>query len=154
MIPEDPADQQNISHRIAHHVRILGVCWLLYGILRLATAVCLAMFANTATVMFGALLNRVSDPFSMMTSFHFVYALIVALSAVCGVVGILAGLALVTGARSGRTLAIVAGFLSLSSIPLGTTLGIYTLIVLLTWTARPASVMAGVPVSHLKSRPA
>jgi hypothetical protein len=35
------------------------------------------------------------------------------------------------GQRSGRTLGLLAGFLSLANIPLGTTLGIYTLIVLL-----------------------
>jgi hypothetical protein len=142
------------SQNLSHHHRILGVCWVLYGILRLVTAVGLALFANTATVMFGALLNRVADPFSMMSAFHFVYALIVVISAVCGVVGVLAGLALISGSRSGRTLALIAGFLSLSSIPLGTTLGVYTLIVLLTWAARPAAVAAGIPVSQLKSRPA
>ena len=154
MTSGDPAAPQNHSLHLSQHHRILGVCWVLYGILRLATAVCLALFANTATVMFGALLNRVSDPFSMMNAFHFLYALIVVLSAVCGVVGVLAGLALISEARSGRTLALVAGFLSLSSVPLGTTLGIYTLIVLLTWTTRPATAAVGVPVSHLKSRPA
>ncbi|HLJ15638.1 MAG TPA: hypothetical protein VKV15_14150 [Bryobacteraceae bacterium] len=154
MNPDDPAASQSLSLQLSHHQRILGVCWVLYGILRLATAVCLALFANTLTVMFGALLNRVSDPFSMMSGFHFVYALIVVMCAVCGIIGVLAGLALISGARSGRTLALIAGFLSLWSIPLGTTLGIYTLIVLLTWTARPVSATAGVPVSHLRSRPA
>ena len=34
----------------------LGACWLLYGILRLAIAVSLVLFAREATVMFGALL--------------------------------------------------------------------------------------------------
>src|SRR5271157_6050630 len=42
-----------------------------------------------------------------------------------------AGLALLAERRSGCTLALVAGFLSLSNIPLGTTLGIYTLVMLL-----------------------
>ena len=45
------------------------------------------------------------------------------------------GPALLAGRRSGRTLALITGFLSLSDIPLGTTLGIYTLIVLLPTTA-------------------
>jgi hypothetical protein len=154
MTPGDPTAPQNLSDHFSQHQRILGVCWVLYGILRLVTAVGLALFANTATVMFGALLNRVADPFSMMSEFHFVYALIVVVAAVCGVVGVVAGLALISGARSGRALALLAGFLSLSSIPLGTTLGIYTLIVLLTWTPRPAPAVAGIPVPHLKSRPA
>jgi hypothetical protein len=81
--------------------------------------------------MFGALLNRVPDPFTLMGVFHFMYLGMIALSVVCGILGLIAGVALLGGNRSGRTLALVAGFLSLSNIPLGTTLGIYTLVVLL-----------------------
>jgi hypothetical protein len=121
------------TQNLARHLRILGICWLLYGIVRLATAIWLAFFSSTATLMFGALLNRVPDPFTLMNLFHFGYALLVGLSAVCGILGVVAGLALLAGSRAGRTLAIVAAFASLSSIPLGTTLGIYSLIVLLTW---------------------
>jgi hypothetical protein len=81
--------------------------------------------------MFGALLSRVPEPFTLMGVFHFMYILIIALSIVCGILGLMAGLALLGGKVSGRTLALIAGFLSLSNIPLGTTLGIYTLVVLL-----------------------
>jgi hypothetical protein len=81
--------------------------------------------------MFGALLNRVPDPFTMMTDFHIVYAVVIALSAVCGILAIMAGLAVLAANRSGRMIAIIASFLSLSDIPLGITLGTYTLIVLL-----------------------
>jgi hypothetical protein len=63
--------------------------------------------------------------------FHFMYAVWIALSAACGILGLMAGLALLAERRSGRTVALVAGFLSLSNIPLGTTLGIYTLVMLL-----------------------
>ena len=81
--------------------------------------------------MFGALLARVHDPVAMMSDFHFTYALVEALSVVCGVLGIFAGWAHLTGQGFGRNLALVAAFLSLWEIPLGTTLGNYTLIVLL-----------------------
>jgi hypothetical protein len=97
----------------------------------LLMAVCLFIYSATATVMFGALLNRVSDPFSLMADFHVVYIAMIALSVVCGILGIIAGLALLAGNPSGRLLALIAGFLSLSNIPLGTTLGIFTLVVLL-----------------------
>jgi hypothetical protein len=43
----------------------------------------------------------------------------------------LAGLALLANRRPARKLALLAAFLSVSEIPIGTTLGIYTLIVLL-----------------------
>lgn len=111
------------------HARPLGICWVAYGVIRLAMAVWLVGFGGTATLMFGALLGRVADPFTLMGAFHFLYAAAIVLSAVCGLFGLLAGLALLGGQRSGRTLCLIAGFLSLPNIPLGTTLGIYTLIV-------------------------
>jgi hypothetical protein len=93
--------------------------------------ICLILFSGTATVMFGALLNRVPNPFALMADFHIVYAGIVVLTVLCGLFGLLAGLALLANQRSARMLALLAAFLSLSEIPFGTTLGIYTLIVLL-----------------------
>ena len=111
--------------------KTLGFCWIVYGILRLVMAVLLALNSGTATVMFGALLVRVADPFSLMTLFHVVYLCIIILSGIAGVLGILAGLALMGGSGAGRSLAIVAAILSVSEIPIGTTLGIYTLVVLL-----------------------
>ena len=120
----------------------LGICWLLYGILRLAGAVWLFLFTSTATLMFGALLNRVADPFSLMAAFHVIYAAVVVYSATCGVVAVIAGLALLSGQRSARTLGVLAAVLSLSGVPLGTTLGIYTLIVLLPRMGRSASSAA------------
>jgi hypothetical protein len=110
---------------------ILGVCWIVYGILRLVLGICLILFSGTATVMFGALLGRVPDPFSLMADFHIVYVGIVILTFLCGVFGVLAGLALLANQRAARTLALIAAFLSVSELPFGTTLGIYTLIVLL-----------------------
>jgi hypothetical protein len=81
--------------------------------------------------MFGSLLSRVPDPFTLMSVFYFMYIAAIVLSALCGLFGLVAGLALFAERGSGRTLALVAGFLSLSDIPFGTTLGIYTLVVFL-----------------------
>ena len=118
-----------IAPGLGDHTRPLGICWVVYGVIRLAMAFLLVGFGGTATLMFGALLNRVADPFTLMATFHFFYAAAIVLSAVCGLVGLVAGLALLGGQRSARTLCLIAGFLSLPNIPLGTTLGIYTLIV-------------------------
>lgn len=137
--------------KLAWHVRTLGICWVLYGILCLVMAVWLVFFETTATVMFGALLNRVPDPFRLMDFFHFTYGLVVALAALRGILGILAGGSLLAGSRSGRMLALVAAFLSLCDIPLGTTLGIYSLVVLLTWTSsRSSAVVSEVQIPQLK----
>src|ERR1700737_3853455 len=116
-----PSDDHVAQYRDSHS-RILGICWVIYGVLRLLAAVWLVSFSNTATVMFGALLGRVPDPFTMMNFFHLFYILLVALAVVCGVLGLLAGWALLARQRSGRILALMAGVLSLSEIPLGITL--------------------------------
>ena len=127
------------AQNLNRYNRTLGLCWVIYGVIRLALALWLIFFTNTATVMFGALLARVPDPFTMMNFFHLTYTLIVILSAVCGVLGLVAGLALLAGQGFGRTVALVAAFLSLSDIPLGLTLGVFTLVVLLPQSARHAT---------------
>ena len=111
--------------------RTLGICWIIYGIVRLAMALWLFFFSGTATVMFGALLSRAPDPFTLMSEFHFVYVGLIVLSVLCGILAILGGLAMAGGQGSGRSVLILAAFLSLSELPLGIALGVYTLIVLL-----------------------
>jgi hypothetical protein len=115
----------------SNHRGILGSCWIVYGILRLLAGIWLILFSGTSTVMFGALLTRVPNPFALMGDFHVIYTGLVVLSFACGLLGILAGLALLANQRSARLLAVVAAILSISEIPFGTTLGIYTLVVLL-----------------------
>jgi hypothetical protein len=80
--------------------------------------------------MFGALLTRVPDPFTLMSEFHIWYTCAIILSVLCGIFGLIAGLSLLGTGRTARTLALIAAFLSVSEIPLGLTLGIYTLVVL------------------------
>ena len=115
----------------SNHRQILGVCWIAYGILRLIMGIWLLLFGGTATVMFGALLSRVANPFALMSDFHFFYACAIVFTFLCGLVGLLAGLAFLANQAAARRLGLIAGFLSVSEIPFGTTLGIYTLIVLL-----------------------
>lgn len=113
------------------HSRILGSFWTLYGVIRLIMVFCLLIYGGTATLMFGALLNRVPDPFALMGVFHFLYTVLIIWSVVCGLIGLVAGLTLLAGRPSGRKLALLAAVLSVSDIPLGITLGIYTLVELL-----------------------
>ncbi len=110
--------------------RVLGICWIVYGILRLAMTVWLVSFTTTATLMFGALLTRVPDPYSLMSLFHFLYLGVIIWSGACGILSILAGATILASQRSARTLAIVAALLSLSELPFGIALGVYTLILL------------------------
>jgi len=108
----------------------LGSLWVVYGILRLIAVVLMILYAGTATVMFGALLTRVADFVAFMAVFHILYIAAIIVTALSGLFGLLAGLALL-GGKSARTLSLLAAFLSLHDLPFGTTLGIYTLIVFL-----------------------
>jgi uncharacterized membrane protein len=108
----------------------LGALWIVYAILRLVAVILLILYTGTATVMFGALLTRVPDPFTLMTIFHILYITAILVTALSGLFGLFAGLALLAG-KSARTLSLLAAFFSLSDLPLGTTLGIYTLIIFL-----------------------
>ena len=85
----------------------------------------------TATLMFGALLSRVPNPYWLMDLFHFIYALAIVISIACGLLGIAGGLVHLGNAQAGRGMLIVGSFLALSEMPLGIALGVYTLIVLL-----------------------
>jgi hypothetical protein len=113
------------------HERTLGLCWIFYGLLRLAIGLLMFVYTGTATVMFGSTLQQVPNPVPLMGAFHVLYAVAIALSALVGVLGIFAGLGLMSGGQSPRTLALIVAVLALSNLPLGTTLGIYTLVVLL-----------------------
>jgi hypothetical protein len=108
----------------------LGALWIVYAILRLVAVILLVLYTGTATVMFGALLTRVPDPYTLMTIFHILYVAAIIVTALSGLFGLFAGVALLAG-KSARTLSLVAAFLSLSDLPFGTTLGIYTMIVFL-----------------------
>jgi len=109
-------------------MRTLGICWIAYGLFRLVMAAGALVFAPTATVMFGALLGRVAHPFSLMAVFHAVYVSWAALCVVCGVLALLGGWALANGGPRGRSLLVLASLLSLSDLPVGITLGVYSLI--------------------------
>ncbi len=107
--------------------RGLGVCWIVYGVLRLGMAVWLVTLTREATVMFGALLVEVANSAALMADFHAFYLFMIVLSVLCGVIGLAAGIALLLGMPAGRTLAIVAAFLGLCELPIGITLGVFTL---------------------------
>ncbi|HTZ47075.1 MAG TPA: hypothetical protein VMH20_05755 [Verrucomicrobiae bacterium] len=109
----------------------LGLLWILYGIVRLVAALLFVMESAVATLMFGALLSRVGNPYFWMRLFHFGYSMWILLSIIAGIFSLLAGAALLTHRPSARRLALLASFFSVSEIPFGITLGTYTLILFL-----------------------
>jgi hypothetical protein len=108
-------------------MRSLGICWILYGAWRLLLGLVLILGSGTATVMFGALLSRVAEPFSLMAMFHVIYVGIILLSGLCGILGILSGMMLMGHGKNARGTAVLASLFSLPEMPLGVILGSYTL---------------------------
>ncbi|MGA8230637.1 MAG: hypothetical protein WB795_04065 [Candidatus Acidiferrales bacterium] len=117
-------------------MRNLGILWILYGLLRFVGAIGVFLHTGTLTLMWGALLNRVPNPFALMDLFHGFLIFVMILGVVAGVVSIIAGLSLMSGGQSARGIGLWAAFLGLINGPLGIALGAYTLVVLLPVTAR------------------
>jgi hypothetical protein len=126
-MPTNPPPAQNLRANST----TLGALWIVYGILRLVAAILLLLYTGTATVMFGALLTRVPNPYTLMTTFHIFYIAATFVTALSGLFGLLAGTSLLTAKPFARGFSLLAAFLSLSDLPFGTTLGIYTLIIFL-----------------------
>ena len=120
-------------------MRNLGILWVIYGLLRLITALGVFMWSGTLTLMWGALLSRVPNPFALMDDFHAFLILAIIIGTAAGVIAIIAGLALMSGGASARKLGIIAAFFGLIGDPLGIALGAYTLVVLVPAGARPES---------------
>ena len=81
-------------------------------------------------MMWGALLTRVPNPFTLMDIFHVFLIFVIILGTVAGIVSIIAGLTLMSGRQSARRLGLLAAFFGLTNGPLGIALGTYTLVVL------------------------
>ena len=111
-------------------MRNLGILWILYGLLRFVGALGVFLYSGTLTLMWGALLTRVPDPFTLMDLFHVFVVFVIILGVVAGVVSIVAGLTLMSGGQSARRLGLLAAFFGLTNGPLGIALGAYTLVVL------------------------
>ena len=120
-------------------MRNLGILWVIYGVLRLITALGVFMWSGTLTLMWGALLSRVPNPFALMDDFHAFLILAIIIGTAAGVIAIIAGLALMSGGASARKLGIIAAFFGLIGGPLGIALGAYTLVMLVPAGARPES---------------
>jgi hypothetical protein len=110
----------------------LGALWAIYGLICIVKAAWIVVYWGTLTVMWGALLNRVANPLFWMNAFHtwLFGAVILLILAALFCFG--AAMALLRRDRSSRVLPVVAGLLAIITGPLGTALGVFTLIIVLT----------------------
>ncbi len=108
--------------RLARHVHLLGILWLV------RSALCLLPSAGVFALgpfWFGH--HRLPFP----GGFPHVFMYLATGFLVCSVLGFIAGIGLLHRASWARILAIILGVLALLDFPLGTALGVYTLWVLL-----------------------
>ena len=109
--------------RVAGHVRVLGVLWIVYSLLHLVPV--------GAMVTIGRMnlpwVNHGPATWILAPMFAFISGI----ATICAILGIIAGWGLLERRMWARMLALVLGCLALLSVPLGTALGIYTLWVLL-----------------------
>jgi hypothetical protein len=109
----------------------LGALWILYGMICLVEAVWIMLNGPTLTMMWGAIISHVANPFAWMNAFHIFLLAIIALLIVTGILGVFAGVLLAQGRSSSRSLALIASFLGIITGPLGIALGVFTLVLLL-----------------------
>ena len=124
-------------------MKALGICWIVYGFFRLGMGIAAVLLSPTATVMFGALLSRAANPYFWMDFFHLLYAGWSVLTFICGLLGIMGGAALFRSPASRPGVLLATSFLSLSDLPVGIALSVYTLILFL--RSRSTSLSAREP---------
>jgi hypothetical protein len=131
------AASANAVERLGSQLRVLGILWAVYSGFRMLMAAWTVVFTRAMLPAFAEMVPHDADiniaPFlKAMSGFYIVSGV---WAVVAGIVGIWAAWALLKRQRSGRTIALVIAFVSLISIPFGTALGVYTLVVLLPQTA-------------------
>jgi hypothetical protein len=113
----------------------LGILWAVYGVICLVKAAWIVVYSATLTLMWGAIINRVADPFFWMNMFHVWLIGAVVLLVLTAIFSFLVAVSLMLRGASGRGLTVLASILAIITGPLGIALGTYTMIVSL---LRPA----------------
>ncbi|MBZ5565158.1 MAG: zinc ribbon domain-containing protein [Acidobacteriia bacterium] len=120
------------SSRVARHLSVLGILWIIFSVLRLIPGLAMMFFGH---MRFPFMMMPIPAPLRLtLAPFLFGIGVLVAGFAIAGVI---AGWGLMSHAPWARMLAIVLGCISLIHIPFGTALGIYTL-----WVLVPAGADA------------
>jgi hypothetical protein len=113
--------------RVARHLQVVAILWIVWSILDLARAAGFLFFRG-----FALHLMPFSFPARVwMLPVGAITAMAGTVTLAYGVIGIIAAWGLFQRLRWARVLALIIAFLSLIHLPFGTALGIYTLWVLL-----------------------
>lgn len=128
--PASPVSSQSVnpaqSSRVARHLHVLAILWIIFSILRLIPGLMMLVFSH---MHFPFMLMPIPAPMRafLMPMLGF-FGLLVSGVAIAGVI---AGWGLMTHQSWARVLTIVLACISLIHFPLGTALGVYTLWVLI-----------------------
>lgn len=121
------------AYRVQRHAQILGILWLVYSAwsvmaMMIGVPIAMSVMGHIAdNHMFSD--NQSFAPFGM----HLAMAVLPFIAVYVGLrslLGVIAGIGVLTKKPWGRVVAIIAAILALIKIPFGTALGIYTLWVL------------------------
>jgi len=113
------------SSRVARHLNVLGILWIIYSVLRVIPGLFMVFFGQ---MRFPFMMTPLPAPFRQFLG-PFLSVLGIILVAF-GLAGLLAGWGLMSRQTWARMLTIVLGCINLIHIPFGTALGVYTLWVL------------------------
>ncbi|MGA2586148.1 MAG: hypothetical protein ABSF88_03870 [Candidatus Aminicenantales bacterium] len=106
------------------HVKIIGILWIVFGCLSLIAALFLYL------ILFGV--SFIPDVGAEEAGILRIVGIAVGgFLALLGIPKIIGGIGLLKGREWGRIMVLAVSFLSLLNIPLGTALGIYSIVILL-----------------------
>jgi hypothetical protein len=122
---------------LASHVRVMGILWAVYGAYEVLMAFANVTMSRFYLSLFQNLMPpNASIPVQFLSLVHVILVWGAVWAFVSGAVGGFAAWTLLRREPYGRTVALIAAFLALLMIPLGTGIGVYTLIELLPVSAR------------------
>jgi hypothetical protein len=113
-------------NRVKEHIRLLGILWMALSAINVVGGMVLVVIANTLFAAHGNV-PPTGAAVWLRPFLTFIGALVLAKAAL----GFISGWGLLQHEPWGRLLSLIAAFISLFNIPLGTALGIYTFWVLL-----------------------
>jgi zinc-ribbon domain len=140
--PSDP--RQALSRKL----QTLAILWGIYGGYRVLTALWIIVAGQTFLPILNNVMSQMPQHVDAYPFFRFlsgILAVTAFFSVAVGGLGLWAGWALWKRDPSGRIVALVAAVISLVSIPFGTALGIYTMVVLLPEGAAESYAQLGAP---------
>lgn len=128
-----PVVAQNPAQKLANHLRIMGILWIVYSIFRIFASAGTLLFSHYFVPMISTLIPHDADTPDISWVFGFMqgaYIFGFILGVIGGGLGIAGGIGLLQRLPWGRVMALIAAFVCLISIPFGTAIAIYTMIIL------------------------